>query len=312
MSVCNLRQVPRCNLPVKGLLLFPPNRWVLTLIRHLLGAAAETHLCHGGTKPVISANIAVKGAAGLLSAQECDLAARLVTPVPSLSFLFCFVFSPRRLGSRRHPAVSATVGAQSSIRPPLRHRSSRLVLVLNSYRFDFSRRRHNCKHTVTHLHGSMEGRIISLGTARTNEIPPWSVFRKDPFMQSQHPAPSYAPADMHSRINLTSHKLRRIKIMKRRHAESSGEVGWGGFQICKMKMNPAEYTRHTGLATDTSEREPAAWRPAEITQVSLSRLFSAFMTAKWQKKNPPETKQPHDCFPDRHTQVNRHSYRRSN
>lgn len=100
-------------------------------------------------------------------------------------------------------------------------------------------------------------------------------------MQSQHPTPSYAPADMYSRINLTSHKL-RIKIMKRRHAELSG--GGGGLQICKMKMNPAEYTRHTGLATDTSERELAAWRPAEITQVSLSRLFSAFMTAKWQKK----------------------------
>lgn len=148
MSVCNLRQVPRCNLPVKGLLLFSPNRWVLTLIRHLLGAAAEAHLCHGGTKPVISANIAVKGAAGLLSAQECSLAARLVTPVPSLSFLFCFLF-PRRLGSRRHPAVSATVAAQSSIRPLLRHHSSRLVLVLNSYRFDFSRRHHNCQHCYT-------------------------------------------------------------------------------------------------------------------------------------------------------------------
>lgn len=64
------------------------------------------------------------------------------------------------------------------------------------------------------------------------------------------------------------------------------------FVVRLHKMNQAEGTRHCGLAADRSEREFAACRPAEITQVSLSRLFSAFMTAKWREEEKKTKKHP--------------------
>lgn len=86
--IFNPRQALLYNLPLKGLYCFPLHRHVFTLIQHLFCTAAQVHLCHRETKPVISTNTAVKGAAGLLPAQECSLAGSLVMPVPLLSSLF--------------------------------------------------------------------------------------------------------------------------------------------------------------------------------------------------------------------------------
>lgn len=68
---------------------FIVNRHAFTLFQQSLSPAAQVHLCHRVTQPVISTNIAVKGAAGLLFAQECRWAGSLVMPV----LLGCFLFS---------------------------------------------------------------------------------------------------------------------------------------------------------------------------------------------------------------------------
>ncbi len=70
--------------PWKGFIV----RHAFTLVQQLFCLAAQVHLCHRLTQPVISTNIAVRGAAGLLPTQECSRAGSLVMPVPLLSFLF--------------------------------------------------------------------------------------------------------------------------------------------------------------------------------------------------------------------------------
>lgn len=63
-----------------------------------------------------------------------------------------------------------------------------------------------------------------------------------------------------------------------------------------------ESTEHIGLGTNTTERELAARRPAEITQVSLTWFFFFFFC--FHNSKVAKTKQPQDCISDRRTRVN--------
>lgn len=86
----------------KGFIVFDAR----SLIQHLFCTAAQVHLCHRITRPVISTNAAVRGAAGLFPTEVCSLAGSLVIPIPLL-------FSPPRPESAWYLAVTNSMAAHS-------------------------------------------------------------------------------------------------------------------------------------------------------------------------------------------------------
>lgn len=68
----------------KGIIVFPS----IDMFLHLFSTTAKVHLCHTVTKPVISTNIPVEGAAGFLPTRVWSWAGSLVMSAPLLSSLF--------------------------------------------------------------------------------------------------------------------------------------------------------------------------------------------------------------------------------
>lgn len=103
------------------------NRHAFMLVQQLLCSAAQVRQCHRVTQPVISTNIAVRGAARLLPTLEWGWAGSLVMPVPLLSFLFFLSWL-----NLADTLLSVQLYSCTE-QPPLQKRqSSSLVLVLNS------------------------------------------------------------------------------------------------------------------------------------------------------------------------------------